>query len=55
MKGRRRHLIVWKLFRCAASPWLRRKFNFEPVPADIDGPCLILANHNTDWDPFWWG
>ncbi|MGI5937086.1 MAG: lysophospholipid acyltransferase family protein [Oscillospiraceae bacterium] len=52
MKGRRRHLIVWKLFRWAASPWLRRKFNFEPIPADVEGPYLILANHNTDWDPF---
>lgn len=51
MKGRRRHVLVWRVLRFLISPWIRRKFAFSPEIVPPPGPCLVLANHNSDWDP----
>ena len=32
-------------------PWLKRKFAMECEQMSIQGPCLIVANHVTNWDP----
>ena len=45
------HCAVWRVLRFTLSPWLRRKFNYTPEVYSGDGPCLVLCNHNTDWDP----
>ena len=47
------HIRVWKFLRWLLVPWLRHKFNFkyeEYTPED-DTPVLVMANHDTDWDP----
>ena len=46
-----RYSRVWAFFRWALSPWLRHKFNYKPELCSAEGPFLVLANHNTDWDP----
>ena len=46
-----RYRFVWKLFRGLLGPWLKHKFNYTPETCDASGPLLVLANHNTDWDP----
>lgn len=51
MEHWRRDIRFWQFFRALLGGWLRRKFNFTPEPAETEGPCLILANHATDWDP----
>lgn len=51
MKHRLRHKIVWKILHAVLPLWLKPKFNYSYESCDIPGPCLVLANHDTDWDP----
>lgn len=39
-------------FRWLLGPYIRRRFRyrFDPLP-ELAGPCLLLCNHNTDYDP----
>lgn len=32
-----------------------RRFNYSCKPIEVDGPCLIVANHVTNYDPFFLG
>lgn len=51
MKHSGRYRAVWKIARKLLSPWLKKKFNYTPDLCTAEGPFLVLANHNTDWDP----
>ncbi|MCQ2406256.1 MAG: 1-acyl-sn-glycerol-3-phosphate acyltransferase [Oscillospiraceae bacterium] len=51
MKGRKRHIFVWGFLRWVVPGILRRRFNYSPEICPTEGPCLVLCNHNTDWDP----
>lgn len=46
-----RYRTFWKVARALLAPWIRRKFNYTPELCTVEGPCLVLANHNLDWDP----
>jgi len=46
-----RYRFVWSTCRFLLGPWLKHKFNYTPELCSADGPFLVLANHNTDWDP----
>ena len=46
-----RYRFVWKSLTALLSPWLKHKFNYSCERCTVDGPAIILANHNTDWDP----
>lgn len=46
-----RHKRVWRFFNVLLGGWLKRKFNYSPELAGVEGPFLLLANHATDWDP----
>ncbi len=48
----KRHKRIWKFFWHIAKPFFKGLYNysFELAP-EIDGPCLILANHNCNLDP----
>ena len=50
------HRIVFRIFYFFAVPFLRLKFrySYDPIPS-IKGPFLLLANHNTDFDPLFLG
>ena len=50
------HRIVFSVGRFLAAPFLRLKFrySYDMLP-DIKGPYLLLANHNTDYDPLFLG
>lgn len=51
-KARRRHLRAYRFFKPLLAPYFRRRFNISALPApDIQGPCLVIANHNADLDP----
>ncbi|MBR4952908.1 MAG: 1-acyl-sn-glycerol-3-phosphate acyltransferase [Oscillospiraceae bacterium] len=50
-KARKRHLVVWRILRTLLKPWIIHKFNFKSEIYNVDGPYLVLCNHNTDWDP----
>lgn len=52
MEDYKRHLIVWKLLRrpLTAIAGLKVKLKNQMAPT-IDGPYIVVANHNTDLDP----
>lgn len=52
MNERKRHIRVYKFFRRVLAPYLRRKFAYSyEVFTPLGEPYIVLANHNTDWDP----
>ena len=51
MKHVNRYRRIWSFLRFVAGPWLKRKFNYSPELCSAEGTFLVLANHNTDWDP----
>ncbi|PKM85251.1 MAG: hypothetical protein CVU86_03035 [Firmicutes bacterium HGW-Firmicutes-11] len=52
MDGLQRHRVVYKLIRALLIPYLRLRFHYRCQKSDDrPSPALILANHNTDWDP----
>ena len=51
-KEEKRHKRAFRLLTPVAKLIIKSKFNYEYESfADIEGPCLVLANHNTDFDP----
>jgi 1-acyl-sn-glycerol-3-phosphate acyltransferase len=53
MKGLRWHRFVFRTLQIFLAPVLRRKLNYSYEKANPSGrPYIILANHNTDYDPF---
>lgn len=42
---------LWRFLCALLAPWLRRKFNYSYEHFEVEGPCLVLINHATDWDP----
>ena len=45
------HCRAWKIIVRLIRPLIRNKFNMENETLNVDGPCLIISNHVTDWDP----
>ena len=46
-----RHRRIWRVL-CALLRWpICRLFSLKHDDPEIDGPCLIVSNHVTDWDP----
>ena len=48
MERRRR---IWRILTWLLRPFLISRFRLEAAPAEVPGPCLIVANHVTNWDP----
>ena len=51
MEHLRRYQFLWRFFRPPVAAWLKRKFCYDPEVCTVEGPFLVLCNHNTDWDP----
>ena len=41
----------WQLLQRLLCGYVRKRFSLTAVRAAIQGPCLIVANHVTNWDP----
>jgi len=41
----------WQLLQRLLGGYIRGRFSLTAEPCSIDGPCLIVANHVTNWDP----
>ena len=49
---RKRHNRFFLFFKWLLKPFFCRKFAFHSAEIPrVDGPCIVLANHNTDYDP----
>ncbi len=55
MKHHRLHERTWSLLRFVLRPYLKRRFNYTYEECNIEGPCLVMANHDTNWDPLFLG
>ena len=51
VKGRRRHIFVWKALRPLARLICWIKFGFTSEVSRVRGPFLLMSNHVTNWDP----
>jgi len=51
MDANERYIKVWKLLMKGVRGYLERKFSFTHDVVNPEGPCLIVANHVTNWDP----
>lgn len=52
MNEKARHKRSYPLIRCLVRPIFKRIFNYDfPVIQDIEGPYIVLANHNLELDP----
>ncbi len=51
MDKRKRHKRAWRLAFKLLGGYFRRKFNYTADECTYDGPCLIISNHVTNWDP----
>lgn len=51
MQAYRRHVRFYRAMRWLIGPFLKAYFRFTAGPAPaVDGPCLVVANHTTDFD-----
>ena len=41
----------WQLLQRLFSGYIKGRFSLTAEPVRVDGPCLIVANHVTNWDP----
>lgn len=41
----------WRALQWLIGGFIRRRFNMHAEPCDAEGPCLIISNHVTTWDP----
>ena len=46
-----KRLKIWRFLYWLAHPFLTRRFRFTAERFAGSGPCLIVANHVTTWDP----
>ena len=51
-KDLRRYQKAWRFFRTVLAPFIRLAYNYHHDSLkDMEGPYLLLANHNLDFDP----
>ncbi len=52
MDEQRRHQEIWRvLYRLTNGP-IKSVFNLDSEPCSVDGPCIVISNHVTNYDPF---
>lgn len=51
LKNHKRHMRAYRIIKALVSPFFKWLFRIRSQPApEIQGPCLVLANHNSDLD-----
>ena len=50
-KKKKRHKRFWRFAYRLLHRWFAKKFNYTYDICDYDGPCIIISNHVTNWDP----
>lgn len=46
-----RHVKVWKFLVALLTPFITHKFNLKAEQCNVEGPCIIIPNHVSNWDP----
>jgi len=47
----KRHELVWRIVYAIMHPLVRFKFNLKHDVCNVEGPCIVISNHVTNWDP----
>lgn len=47
-----RHEKVWALLQGLTGRYFRRRFALTSDVCRVEGPCIVIPNHVTNWDPF---
>lgn len=51
MNEKARHKRAYSILRVLATPFFKWKFNYQyPIVDSVEGPYIVLANHNSDLD-----
>ncbi len=52
MKDKKRHKAAYQVIRRVVQPFFKWKFNYHfPKVNQVEGPYIVLANHNLELDP----
>ena len=51
MEEQKRRRRWWRVLYALMHAFVARRFHMDAAPCTPDGPCLIIANHVTTWDP----
>ena len=51
MDKHRRHERIWRALYSLLHGTICRLFSLKAEPCFPEGPCLVISNHVTDWDP----
>ena len=51
MDAEKRYLRIWKALYRLLAGYLSRRFGLLSERCELPGPCLIISNHATTWDP----
>ena len=46
-----RHQRTWRMLYALNHRWICRKFNLTHEDVHVDGPVLLIPNHQSAWDP----
>lgn len=41
----------WRFFQTFLARFVVRRFNINAEICDVEGPCIVVSNHVTSWDP----
>ena len=55
MKHHRFHQAVWSFLRVVLGPYIRRRFGYTYETCSLEGPVLVMGNHDSNWDPLFLG
>lgn len=47
-----RHQRIWRGLYILLHRYIERKFNLTSELCEAEGPCIVIPNHVTNWDPF---
>ena len=51
MRSEKHYRRMWKTLYFLAHGFIKAKFNFKHDKYVPEGPCLVISNHVTNWDP----
>ena len=52
MDAHQRHEKVWRILQLLMHGYIHRRFALTSEPCQAEGPCIVIPNHVTNWDPF---
>lgn len=52
MEAELRHQQIWGTLYKVVKPYFLHRFALESEVCSVPGPCIVIPNHVTNWDPF---